>query len=82
LFKAIARRDADIDDCIALAKKSLDWQIISREIKNQIKRGKDIWITYLTEGFEKIEQAGANVPIMKEVMNDYREYMNEIEETN
>lgn len=29
LFKAIARREADIEDCIALARQSPDWNIIS-----------------------------------------------------
>lgn len=82
LFKAIARRDADIEDCIALARKVLDWPVISNEIRNQIKKGKDIWITYLAEGFEKIEQAGADIPIMKEVMKDYEEYMDKLDESN
>lgn len=79
LFKAIARREADIEDCIALARKSPDWQIISQEIKNQIKNGKDIWITYLAEGLEKIVEKGIDVPIMKEVMDSYEKYMSKVD---
>jgi len=81
LFKAIARRDADIDDCIALARQSLDWQIISKEIKTQIKNGKEIWITYLAEGLEKIEEKGIDIPIMKEVRDSYKKYMDKIDST-
>lgn len=69
LFKAITRREADIEDCIALARQSLDWNIIIKEINYQIKKGKEIWITYLAEGLEKVEEKGIEVPIMKEVMD-------------
>ncbi len=81
LFKAIARRDADSEDCLALTRKPLDWSIISKEIKDQIKNGKDIWITYLAEGFEKIEEVGANVPIMKEVRKSYEDYFDSIDKS-
>lgn len=79
LFKAIARRDADISDCVALAKENLDWDILSKEIQNQIKKGKDIWITYLAEGFEKIADAGVDIPIIKEIMKAYEDYFNSID---
>ena len=78
LFKAVARREADIEDCIALAKQSLDWNIIIKEINNQIKKGKGIWITYLAEGLEKVEEKGIEVPIMKEVMKSYEDYMEKL----
>ena len=80
LFKAIARRDADIDDCIALSKQSLDWNIILNEISYQIKKGKEIWITYLAEGLEKIEASGIEIPIMKQVLASYEDYMNKLAE--
>ena len=78
LFKAIARREADIEDCIALARQSLDWNIIIKEINYQIKKGKEIWITYLAEGLEKIQEKGIEVPIIKEVMDSYEHYMNKL----
>mgnify|MGYP001578910190 FL=1 len=78
LFKAVARREADIEDCIALAKQSLNWKIIAKEIKMQIKHGKEIWITYLAEGLEKVEEKGINVPIMKDVMDSYEDYMKKL----
>lgn len=79
LFKAIARREADIEDCIALAKQSPDWNIIIKEINHQIKKGKEIWITYLAEGLEKIEEKGVNVPIMDEIMSAYEKYFKSLE---
>jgi hypothetical protein len=78
LFKVIARREADIEDCIALARQSLDWSIILKEINHQIKKGKEIWITYLAEGLEKIEEKDIEVPIMKEIMDSYEDYMNKL----
>lgn len=78
LFKAIARREADIEDCIALARQSLDWNIILKEINHQIKKGKEIWITYLAESLEKIEEKGIEVPIIKEIMNSYENYMDKL----
>ena len=78
LFKAIARREADIEDCIALAKQSLDWNIIIKEINHQIKQGREIWITYLAEGLEKIEEKDIEVPIMKEIMDSYEDYMTKL----
>jgi len=79
LFKVIARREADIEDCITLAKQSLDWGIIAKEINMQVEQGKEIWITYLAEGLEKIEEKGINVPIMKEVMSAYEKYFESLE---
>lgn len=81
LFKSIARRVADINDCIALARENPDWKIISQEIKNQIKKGKEIWITYLVEGLEMIAEADIDIPIMKEVMGAYAKYMDKIDST-
>lgn len=78
LFKAIARREADIEDCITLARQSLDWNIIIKEINHQVKQGKEIWITYLAEGLEKIEESGIEIPIMKEVIDLYKDYMSKL----
>src|SRR3989338_10659471 len=46
LFKTFTEREGDIEDCIALSKRGMDWQAILDELKNQIENsGKKVWIT-------------------------------------
>ena len=73
LFKNMTERDGDIDDCFAIAQKGPDWNIILEELKHQIKQSKqDIWITWVGERMDILEDRGITIPIMDE-LNKLRE---------
>lgn len=68
LFKTMTQREGDIEDCISLAQRGLDWKVILTELKKQIHTsGKDIWITWVGERLDMLEEKGLDIPIMKEV---------------
>jgi len=68
LFKCMAERDGDVDDCIELAKTGLDWETIKKELINQINiNGQDVWITYVGERFDILMKRGLTIPIMKDI---------------
>lgn len=82
LFKTFTQRDGDITDCLALARKQkpVNWQAILKEIKNQINiSGNKVWITYIGERLDIIEEKGLEVPIMKEIDKLREEYLNNLE---
>ncbi|HLC80431.1 MAG TPA: DUF6036 family nucleotidyltransferase [Candidatus Nanoarchaeia archaeon] len=73
VFKNFTEREGDIEDCISLAKKGLKWEIILEEIKNQVRiLGHDVWITWIGERLDILEERGLTIPIMKQV-NELRE---------
>ncbi len=73
VFKTFTEREGDIGDCIALAKRGLNWEVIIEEIKNQVKiSGHDVWITWIGERLDILEERGLNIPVMKQ-MNELRE---------
>ncbi len=73
VFKTFTEREGDLEDCIALAKKGLRWEVILEEIKNQVKiSGHDVWITWIGERLDILEERGLNIPVMKQ-MNELRE---------
>ncbi|MDP2939932.1 MAG: hypothetical protein Q8O13_07630, partial [Candidatus Omnitrophota bacterium] len=37
LFKTLTEREGDLEDCISLAKRGLDWEVILTELKDQIR---------------------------------------------
>jgi len=80
LLKTFTDREGDIDDCIALAKMGMDWEAILDEIKRQIKiSGKEIWITWIGERLDILEERGLPIPIMADVNNLREEYFDEAE---
>lgn len=79
LFKAFTERPGDIDDCVELAKKGLDWQAILAELKSQINQsGKDVWITWIGERLDLLEERRLTIPIMKAVDELRKDYFNKI----
>ena len=79
-FKTMTDRAGDTDDCIALAKRGLDWAVILKEIKYQVGHsGKDVWITWINERLELLEQTGVIIPIIKETQELTREYYKDLE---
>ena len=59
LFKSLTIRKGDLDDCITLAKRDLDWNVIFNEIQNQIKISKQpVWITWIGERLDLLVEKG------------------------
>ncbi len=69
LLKTMTERDGDINDCIKLARETrLKWNIVLDELKNQIKNSRqDVWVTWVGERLDILQQRGLEIPIMKEV---------------
>ena len=68
LFKTFTEREGDLEDCIALAKKGIYWNVILDELRSQIKlSGNKIWITWVGERFDILEERGLVIPIMNEL---------------
>lgn len=69
LFKTFTERDGDITDCLSIAqKKKIDWNIMLEELKSQIKiSGNSVWITFVGERLDILEERGLVIPIIKEV---------------
>jgi hypothetical protein len=68
LFKSMTEREGDLEDCIALVQRGIQWNIILNEIKSQIQMsGKDIWITWIGERLDHLEEKGLTIPIMKTI---------------
>ena len=80
IFKSMTERKGDLEDCITLAKRGINWDIILKEIQSQIKHsGEDVWITWIGERVDILEDEGINIPIMKEI-NELRDnYFEQIE---
>lgn len=82
LFKSFTEREGDIDDCIALARAGLDWDAILTEVKNQIRHsGKEIWITWIAERLDILEERGIAIPIMKSIDVLRKDYLHKLEKT-
>lgn len=69
LLKTFTERDGDIEDCLKIAsRKNLNWAAMLKEIRSQIKTsGSEIWITWIGERLDILEERGLEIPIMKEI---------------
>lgn len=75
LFKTLTEREGDLEDCISLAQRGLDWGVILTELKNQIRTsGNDVWITWAGERLDMLEEKGLNIPVMKEINKLRKDY--------
>ena len=80
LFKTMTEREGDLNDCIALASRGLDWNSILKELKHQIHlSGRKVWITWVGERLDLLIERGLNIPIMKEVDQLRIEYYEEFD---
>ncbi len=82
LFKTFTERPGDITDCLALARKQkpLDWSAILEEVQNQIKlSGNKVWITWVGERLDILEENGLEIPIMKDIDKLREEYFDDYE---
>jgi hypothetical protein len=79
LFKTMTEREGDLTDCISLAKKGIEWTQILSELQNQTKNNhKEIWITWVGERLDILEDRGLNIPIMKEINKLREKYFEEL----
>jgi len=80
LFKSMTERSGDLEDCIELAKKGLDWNEIKDELINQIKvNGEDVWITRIGERLDELIKKGLAIPIIKDIDKMRDDFFNKIE---
>ncbi len=80
MFKTFTEREADIADCISLARSEVDWKAMLREINSQIQSsGNKIWITWIGERLDILEERGLKIPIMGEINKLREKYFSEQE---
>lgn len=80
LFKSMTERPGDLEDCIELIKKGLNWNEIKVEMINQIKtNGEDVWITWIGERLDELIDKGLTIPIIKDIDKMREDYFNKIE---
>ena len=80
LFKSMTERPGDLEDCIELVKKGLDWNEIKDELINQINiNGEDVWITWVGERLDELINKGLTIPIIKEIDKMRDDYFKKIE---
>jgi hypothetical protein len=80
LFKTMTERPGDLEDCTELIKKGLDWNAVLAEMKYQIENyGRDVWVTWIGERLDLLEDRGLNIPIMKEINILREKYFDDLE---
>lgn len=83
LFKTLTERLGDLEDCIALSRKGLDWTGILNELKHQINLSKnDVWITYVGERLDILSERGLQIPIMDDIDALRTAYYDKLERKN
>jgi hypothetical protein len=79
VFKSITERDGDKADSEEIIKQNPDWKIILDEIKEQAKKGENVWITYINERLIEFEEKGYKIPILKETEKLTNKYYENLE---
>lgn len=80
LFKTMTEREGDLEDCLALAKRELKWDIILQELQHQMNNtGNKVWVTWTGERLDLLQERGLNIPIMPEIDALRYEYYGELE---
>ena len=64
----MTQREGDLEDCINIAKTKINWDHILEEIIFQVTNSKqDVWITWIGERLDLLEEKGLVIPIMKKI---------------
>lgn len=80
IFKSMTEREGDLEDCISLVQRGIDWDIILKELQEQIQySGQDVWITWIGERLDLLEDKGITIPIMNEINKLRDKYFEELE---
>jgi len=83
LFKTMTEREGDLADCESIVRAAVDWDVILNELKSQIKKsGQDVWITWVGERFDLLEERGMTIPIMDEINKLRIKFFNDLEKQN
>ena len=76
LFKCMTEREGDLEDCQRIATShKLDWNTISDEAVKQSAEGCSVWITWITDRMEELNERGVNIPILKLMRSLADEYI-------
>jgi hypothetical protein len=82
LFKTMTEREGDLSDCESIARSGILWKVILDEIKDQVKNSKkDIWVTWIGERLDILEERGVNIPILDEINKLREKFFDEFEKT-
>jgi hypothetical protein len=80
VFKTFTEREGDLQDCISLAQRGLDWNAIVNEIQSQIHHsGEDVWITWIGERLDLLMEKGLNIPVIDQIDKLRDTYFEELE---
>lgn len=80
LFKTMTERDGDLDDCMRLVEPGIKWKIILQELQNQINQSKqNVWITWVGERLDILEDKGLIIPIMNELNKLRNKFFDDLE---
>ncbi len=80
LFKTMTERGGDLEDCESLVLPGIDWKTILSEIKAQINKSKqDVWITWIGERLDILEDRGMEMPIMNDINKLRNKYFDDLE---
>jgi len=80
MFKTFTEREGDIADCISLTQSDIDWDAMLDEINKQIgTSGNKVWITWIGERLDILEENGLEIPIMKDIDKLREEYYEDYE---
>ncbi|MEA3514957.1 MAG: DUF6036 family nucleotidyltransferase [Nanoarchaeota archaeon] len=80
LFKTMTERDGDLEDCIRLGVPGINWEIIIKELQNQIKHSnQDLWITWVGERLDILEDKGLVIPVMNDFDKLRNKYFEDLE---
>lgn len=83
LFKSMTDRPGDLEDCIELVKRGLDWDIIKNELIDQIKNNnQDVWITWVGERLDELIKKGLTIPVIKDIDKLRNEFYLKMEKNN
>ncbi len=68
LFKTMTNRNGDLTDCESIVGAAVEWDTIIDELKSQINMSKqDVWITWVGERLDILEDRGMVIPIMNDL---------------
>lgn len=76
----MTEREGDLEDCESLVMPGIDWRVILSEIKAQIRLSKqDVWITWIGERLDTLQDRGMEIPIMKDLNTLRNKFFNDLQ---
>jgi hypothetical protein len=80
MFKSMTDREGDLADCQNIVRKEPDWQAILSEMKHQIKESKkEIWITFIMERMDILEDRNIPIPIIEDIRKMSEQFYESLE---